>query len=74
MSSLERLSLCLAEDEIEALESLRRRLGLQGALLNRSEVIRAAIRHLAGRDEAELLLAVEEVPRFKPGRRAKRDE
>lgn len=39
----------LAEDEIEALETLRQRLGLQGVLFNRSEVMRIALRHLAKR-------------------------
>ena len=73
MSSLGKLSFCLAEDEIEALETLRQRLGLQGVLFNRSEVMRIALRHLAEQGDADLLLAVQGMTRFKPGRRAKPD-
>ena len=71
MSSLGKLSFCLAEDEIEALETLRQRLGLQGVLFNRSEVMRTALRHLAEQGDADLLLAAQRMVRLKPGRRAK---
>lgn len=71
MSSLTKLSLCLAEDENDALEALRRRLGLHGVLLNRSEVMRTALRHFAEQDDDELVAVAKGMTRFKPGRRAK---
>jgi Arc/MetJ-type ribon-helix-helix transcriptional regulator len=61
-------------EEIETLETLRRRLGLHGVLLNRSEVVRTALRYLAEQQDADLVSAADGMSRFKPGRRSKRDD
>lgn len=71
MSSLGKLSFCLAEEENEALEALRQRLGLHGVLLNRSEVMRTALHYLAEQGDGEVVAAAKVMTRFKPGRRAK---
>ena len=71
MSSLGKLSFCLAEEENETLEALRQRLGRHGVLLNRSEVMRTALRYLAEQGDGEVVAAAKVMTRFKPGRRTK---
>ena len=71
MTSLAKISFCLTTAEAAAVDEARRRLGRQGAIHNRSEVIRAAIGALAELSEEKLLEATEKTQRLKPGRQAR---
>ncbi|GLQ91971.1 hypothetical protein GCM10007901_09220 [Dyella acidisoli] len=70
MEQLPRLSFCLTDQEIKAIENARQRLGRQGVLRNRSEVIRAAIAQLEHLSDDDLLAASNRPTYLKPGRKA----
>lgn len=72
MESLPKICFCLTADEVATIDAARERLGKQGVLRNRSEVIRSAINMLKGIDDAELRSASEETLRLRPGRSHKR--
>jgi len=71
MSTLPKLSFCLTEDEAKSVDDARARLGRQGVLRNRSEVIRAAIACLQQLDDEALLAVAKGTSQLKPGRRRK---
>ena len=69
MEPLPKISFCLTPSEAEAVDEARRRLGKQGVIRNRSEVVRLAIGHLTHLDDDSLSAAADQVTRLKPGRR-----
>lgn len=66
---LPKVSLCLTDEEKALIDAARCRLGRQGLLRNRSEVIRAAIRALEGMNDSTLGSIATAVPQLKPGRK-----
>lgn len=69
MKSAAKLSFCLTADEAHAVDYARQRLGKQGVLRNRSEVIRGAINCLHQMNDAELKAMAEKTLQLKPGRK-----
>jgi len=69
METLPKLSFCMTDQEMKAIEQLRQRLGRQGVLRNRSEIIRAAIMYLHQLSNDELISAAEKAVQLKPGRK-----
>jgi hypothetical protein len=69
VDSLRKISFCLTPEEVEAVETARRRLGAAGILLNRSETIRAAIASLGDLNTAALKGVAVKTQHLKPGRK-----
>jgi len=69
MDTLPKLSFCMTDQEMKAIEQLRQRLGHEGVLRNRSEIIRAAIMHLYQLSNDDLISAAEKAVQLKPGRK-----
>lgn len=65
-----KISFCLTSAELKMIDEARRRIAVLGPLCNRSEAIRAAIVALGVLPDSELVKAVNEVARLRPGRRA----
>lgn len=70
VKGLPKISFCLMTEESKAIDEARRRLGQLGILVNRSELIRAAVRALAQASDTQLRKAAEKTPNLKPGRRS----
>jgi hypothetical protein len=56
----------------DRVEDLRTRLGRQGHLLNRSEIVRLGLLTLERQRDAEVESIVKQLPRLRPGRRQPR--
>jgi Arc/MetJ-type ribon-helix-helix transcriptional regulator len=63
------MSFCLTDEEIDAVDSARQRLGKCGIMKNRSEVVRCAINALSALSDADLVRAATHTVRLKPGRK-----
>ena len=72
MRTIAKLCLCLTDDEHNALQEVRQRLGRSGVLMNQSEVVRTAIIQFQQLGDEQLLAAAQRSPRLKPGRRKAR--
>ena len=72
VKTLPKITFCLTAGEADAVDQARQRLGMQGVLRNRSEVIRAAIICLHHLSDAELNAAAQKTQQLKPGRKGNR--
>lgn len=70
VKTVPKISFCLTEEELRAIDAARQRLAINGILRNRSEVIRAAILMLLSKTDAELAAEASVVTQLKPGRKS----